>query len=254
MSNADSGMFYPIKAAYGAYIGRWHAGLFGDTRATREFAARPLGKAAMFVAGRMIDQAEEMLESYRKNENTSEPGKNSVLPIALVAMAKDAMPVMGDIGHQIADRMMVRLADGPGAAVYGYRQGYYEWRTQIVVAAADEPSAHSLAAQFTMFVAAKGNRRFMSTYQWGEYTLQMPVTIETPDVTFMAVQTDAKNLTMLAGDVTLRALVPFLDAPKDGEPNDGSNHNPPGYPVTGGITLQRHISITDSGIQFAEYR
>ncbi len=242
MSNADSGMFYPIKAAYGAYIGRWHAGLLGDTKSTREFAARPLGRAAMFVPGRMIDQAEDMLESYRKNENTTEPGKNTILPIAMVAMAKDAMPVMGDIGQQIADRIMVCLTDEPDASVYGYRQGYYEWRTQIVIAAADEPSAHSLAAQFTLFVAVKGNRRFLSAYEWGEYTVHMPVTIETPDVTFMAVQNDAKNLTILAADVTLRALVPFLDAPKEGEPNDGSSHNPPGYPVMGGISIANQVT------------
>ena len=63
-----------------------------------------------------------------------------------------------------------------------------------------------------------------------------PVQIESPDVPAMSIQTDTKNLTMLACDVTLRASIPLFNAPADSDPNDGKGtdgdpSDPSGYQV-----------------------
>ena len=54
-------------------------------------------------------------------------------------------------------------------------------------------------------------------------------------VYWVAVQTEAKNLTILAVDVTLKAEVPLFDAPTEDEPNDGQGvpgtDDPSGYPL-----------------------
>lgn len=129
---------------------------------------------------------------------------------------------------------MVKIADdapGDPASVYGYTQAMGDIRTQVVIAGPDEPSARSLAVQFGKWVGAIANRRFYATFAWGQYEVQMPIMLETPDIAFMDIQSDRKNLTMLAADLNLTATFPYFDAPKDGQPNDGSAHNPPGYPV-----------------------
>jgi hypothetical protein len=99
------------------------------------------------------------------------------------------------------------------------------------VFASDEPTAKSLAAQLSLHIGAVGNRRFYAQFVWGQYTLDMPVMVESPQVSWQHVASSEENLTILAGDIQLNATFPFLDAPKPGEPNDGSSNNPPGYPV-----------------------
>lgn len=253
--NENSGFILPVKEGLGQYLRKWYDGLFPDTKAMQEYTQRGFSRAAVWAPGRMVDQAESMLESYRRNENGGPAGQNAVLPMVIVAVGRDMMPVNGDVGWQVGERMLIRLADDPDASVYGYRQGFYELRAQVVIAATEEATAKSLAAQFQLYVGSPANRRFDAIYQWGQYSLPYRVTIESPDVVFMAVQTDAKNLTMLAGDLTLRMGVPFLDAPKAGEPNDGTSHNPPGYPIVGTVHVEsrnsRVASDTDStGTEF----
>ena len=235
--NENSGILLPVQEAYGAYLKAWHGGLYGDTASTAEFAARDASSAIMWAPGRMVDAAEEMLELYRK-ASIGAPGANALFPVVLVAMARDYTPVPSAFGHQVGDRQLVSLVDDPNASVYGYRQAMAEIRTQIAICASDAPSAKSLAAQFDLYVGAIPRRRFKATHQWGQYTLPLPVMVETPEITWQDVKTDQQNLILLVGDVILRAVLPFLDAPKPGEPNDGTSNNPPGYPVIAEVATE----------------
>ena len=109
-------------------------------------------------------------------------------------------------------------------------------RTQIAICAHDEPTARSIASQFLLYIDNIENRRFFAHYQFANEDLTWPVQIESPEVPAMSIQTDAKNLTILAVDVTLRASIPLFDAPAAGQPNDGkgtpgSVTDPAGYQV-----------------------
>lgn len=238
--NENSGLLLPVQQAYSEYLKRWYAGLYPDTLSMQEFVGRGVGKSILWVPGRMVDQAEEMLEMYRKAA-LGAAGANALLPVVLVAMSKDYTPVPSEFGHQVGDRQMVALVDDPNASVYGYRQAMVEVRTQLVAFASDDKTAKSLAMQLDLFIGAIANRRFTATHSWGQYSLAMPTMVETPEVNWQAVANDQKNLTMLAGDVTLRTVLPFLDAPKPGEPNDGTSNNPPGYPVIVEVTTTPQV-------------
>jgi hypothetical protein len=158
-----------------------------------------------------------------------DPGKNAKFPIVLLAMSKDFSPVTGDWGRQQSHRTMISLAEN--GSVYGYRQAMMEARLQIALCATDSATARSLASQLSLWMAAPANRTIPVTRAWGQYTLTHPTQIENPDLAIMAMQMDQPNISMLVTDVTLKITIPYLDAPKDGEPNDGTTNNPKGYPL-----------------------
>ena len=112
----------------------------------------------------------------------------------------------------------------------------------------DEPSARSLAAQFILHLDTTEGRRFKAPFVFAGQTLDWPVVIETPDVQAIAVPSEAKNLTMLAIDLTLRASVPLIDAPKPGDANDGQGvpgtDDPAGYPL---VRMISGIEFSDPG-------
>jgi len=61
------------------------------------------------------------------------------------------------------------------------------------------------------------------------------VQVENPEVMGISAPTEAKNITILAVDVTLHCQAPLFHFPKEGEPNDGKGTDffadPSGYPV-----------------------
>ncbi|MNI93545.1 hypothetical protein D3C73_1515140 [compost metagenome] len=80
--------------------------------------------------------------------------------------------------------------------------------------------------------------------------------IENPDLMFGSAGT-SKTMTILLADLTLKVTMPYLDAPKPGEANDGTTNNPPGYPVVSSVTV-KHIGadhgglVDDSGVHWGE--
>lgn len=233
-----NGDFFPLKQAFSEYMARFYAGLYPDTKAMQEYTARGIARSIIWAPDRMVDAAEDMLASYRKNAN-GPAGTNSLLPVIIVAMAKDYIPTGGDWGGRQVGRRLVSLVEG--GSVYGYRQAMGDIRTQVVIIAAESATARSLAAQFCLFVAEIQNRRFYCAHEWGQYRLQMPCMLENPDLYFSAVPTEQPNITLLAADITLKATFPYLDAPKPDEPNDGSGNNPPGYPLVAQVDTFDHV-------------
>lgn len=223
----------------------WYAGLYPTTNAMTEFVGRGHEKCMMWAPGRMVDAAEEMLASYRRNQN-GEAGANSLFPIVMIAFAKDYVPTGADWGGRQVSRKLVALDDADGASVYGYRQAMGDFRAQVVIAAAEEATAKSLSAQFCLFAGDIARRRFYAQYKFGEYDIPMPVMIENPDLMFMEVKTDIKNMTLLAADIDLKITVPFFDAPSGEEPDDGSGHEPNGYPVVQVVVTHGENSQVDS--------
>lgn len=238
MSNLNGDQF-PLKTAFGNYMHRWYGSLYGDTKGVLEFTQRGFPHCCQWTAGRLVDDAEAMLESYRKNDNAPQ-GRNTLLPVVLVGMAKDYATMGADWGGRQMPRQVVAIE--PGGSAYGLRIAMHEVRTQVVIIAADVDSAKSLAAQFGLFIGNAENRRFEAVHQFGQYKTPMPVVIETPDIVFMNVATGQKNITMLAADITLKASIPYWDAPKAGEENDGTTNNPPGYRLVSSVSVFDEVS------------
>jgi len=254
MSN-KLGDLYPSKLAFAEYLARWYQTVYGDTQATEEFALRGVSQSIKLVAGRMIDDVQAMLESYQRDQQ-GEHGKNSKLPIVFLALARDYTTTGGDWGGRQVSRRLVRLEEGEDASIYGLRMAMHDLRAQLVVMAADEGSARSLAAQLGLFVGDMANRRFVATHEFGQYKVPAPIMIENPDLMFGSAGS-SKTMTILLADLTLKVTMPYLDAPRPGEANDGTANNPPGYPVVSSVTV-KHIGlehgglVDDSGVHWGE--
>lgn len=211
----------PIKIAFGQYLQGFHLQLIADTRALAEFAARDFSKAAVWAPGRMIDQVEDMLASWRKNDTSQAAQPTTALPIIIACMAKDFVPAPPEFGRGLGDAVDVMLPDDPKERTFRMRAVVADIRTQVAIVAADDATARSIALQLHAYTSAIGNRVFQSTYRLAGMDDQWPVMLENPDLMAMATPTDVKNLTMLVLDIPLRATVPLLTVPRATEPNDG---------------------------------
>lgn len=244
-----NGDLFSTREGIGNYLKRWYESLAADTTAMQEYIARGFSKSVMTVPDRMVDSVEDMLKTYQRNQNQANsdpyrPGENALFPVVFVAVAKEWTSADAAWGQRMVDRQYVMLEDEPGASVYGYRQAMGTRRVQIAILAAESATAASLATQLTHFVGLIRNRRFKAPYSWGQYTFDLPVVLETPDIMFMPVPTDYQNMTILVADISLKVLIPYLDAPKENEENDGTDNNPPGYLTVQEIHIGQHIGGT----------
>lgn len=225
----------PIKAAFGRYLGRFYSEhLVADTPALAEFRQRGFAKSAVWAPGRMVDQVEEMLSSWRKNDNDDSDTPHPKLPVMIAAMSKDYMPAPADYGRQMLNPVDVIIPGDPKHRVFKMRAVTADIRAQVAICAPEDPTARSIAMQLQMFSGATENRRFHSIFRLAGMDDHWPVVLETPDI--QAINTpagEAKNLTILTVDFQLRATVPLLQAPASGGDGQGSGteDDPDGYLV-----------------------
>lgn len=225
-------MFEPIKVGIGQWLGRAHAELWPTTVPMHEFCRRPSHEALAWAPGRMIDTAEDMLAAWARSDATStenkRPYKPIKLPVIIAAMARDHVPTGHDYTRAMTVPEWVVIPTDTHERVYQLRTSTADLRVQVCIFSHDEPTARSIAAQLQMFIQA--NRRFSYVHDFDGIQTSWPVALESDDIPAMNVPTDAKNMTVLALDLTLRATVPMFKAPDPGHPNDGKPA-PAGWPV-----------------------
>lgn len=242
----------PVRAAFGRYLGRFYASLVADTPSLTEFRARGFSKSAVWAPGRMVDQVEDMLSSWRKNDNNDSDTPHPKLPVMIAAMAKDYMPAPADYGRPMVNPVDVVIPADPKHRVFKMRAVVADIRTQVAICAADEPTARSLAMQLQMFAAATENRRFHSTYRLAGLDDQWPVSLETPDIQAINTPTgEAKNITILTVEIQLRATVPMLISPTAGGDGQGTGtaDDPDGYLV---VTQATGVNAARPGYRHPE--
>jgi hypothetical protein len=250
MSQNLNGSFDQIRAAWGLYMNRWFAELYANTKAVELYRQKPFAQAVMWAPSRMIDAAQDMLAAYRKNVNAPE-GTNAMFPIVLMAVDENFMGTGADWGGDHIARRLLQINEG--GSWYGYQHSMMDQRLQVVIIGSEGASTKSLAAQLATFIKRPSNRHFKASYAFGEYSIPAPITLETNRIDWMDVKTDLKNIKILAADIMLKCTMPVLDAPADGEPNDGTQNNPPGYPVVQEVqhddtTAKVRSNGTDDGI------
>jgi len=224
-----------VKKGFGGFMGAFFSTLVPTTPGVQKLMARPLKTAINWAPSRMVDAAEEMLAAWQKNDTDSAPTTPPEIPIILVAMARDYIPAGRDFTRQIADSVPVMIPGDAKERIFGMRIVAADIRAQVAIFAHDAGTATSLAAQFALFLDSTAGRRFSASFTYAGASHDWPVQVESPDVPFSNIATENKNLTILVGDLTLKASIPFFDAPKAGDANDGqgtpgSATDPAGYP------------------------
>ncbi len=244
-----------VKIAFARYMGDWYRQIQPNTKALREYAQRGLKTSVAMAPGRMIDQAQDLINEWRKQDNTGATGPSAFLPMTIIAVAKDFSVTGGDFSNHIADEVPFVYPGDPHGRVFHVRAAAVDVRAQVAFFAADEPTARSMAMQFVLFASSPSRRRFWAEYTFAGIKDKWPVTIETTDYQIPTGETGQKNLTALIVDVGLRPTVPLFHAPGDGDPNDGLGaggpDDPHGYPTvqqvraTNETTLNHTIVTAD---------
>lgn len=229
----------PVKEAFGRYLERFYEQLVADTPAMAEYTARGFSRCAVWAPGRMIDQVEEMLAAWRKNDTAQADRATPYLPVMIAAMAKDYMPAPPEFSRQMADPVMVTLPNDPKGRVFSMRAVVSEIRTQVAICAPEEATARSIAMQLQLFSSAMGNRRFYANYLLAGFNEPWPVVFEMPEIMAINVQNDQKNLTIQTVDFTMRATVPLLKAPKLTDPDSDNQGTNDGTDPDGYLTVQQ---------------
>lgn len=238
----------PVEVGLGQYLVRFFNALVPDTPSMEEYCARDVKKAIVWAPGRIIDQVELMMSEWRKNDNTGKPGLSSMLPVVFVAVAKDFTPVLPEFSIAVGTAVDISFPDDPLQRAYKARSSANEYRAQIVIAAAEKRTAHSIAMQFNLWCNGEGGRRFMHTHEFAGLSHEFPAVLEQIDFGAVNTGVDQKNLTILVGDITIRATVPLFQAPRKGEPNDGKAA-PAGYGVITEVdTLSREGATSTTTI------
>ncbi|WP_395601236.1 hypothetical protein AB4P95_29930 (plasmid) [Pseudomonas sp. A1437] len=240
MPRTLNGSFDQIKAGFSQYLSRWRAGVYPDyvdTKAVQAFLDKPFSQAVIWAAARMVDDAESMLKAYQKNDN-GPPGKSTLFPVLLLAMDDNFVGTGADWGGDHIARTMQQIEEG--GSWYGHKQVMQDRRLQMVIIASEAGTAQSLAAQLSSFIKEPSNRYFDAVYEFGQYKVPVPQTLESVRIDWMDVRPEGiKNIKILVADLTLKCSIPYFDAPGEGQPNDGSTNNPPGYPS------MREVAHTD---------
>ncbi|MBL0011034.1 MAG: hypothetical protein IPP22_08655 [Nitrosomonas sp.] len=225
-----------VKLAFGGYMGAYYSSLVPRTKSMQEYITRGLATSIVWAPSRMVDLAEEMLASWQRNDTDGTATHPAKMPVILVAMAKDYTPTGRDYARQIADEVEVVFPEDEKERCFKVDVSLGDIRTQVAFCAHDEPTARELARQFTKYVDKTNSRRFEAIYKFAGINHAFPVQIESPEIISVSTQTDSKNLTILACDLTLRAAIPTFYAPGDDDPNDGKGtdgdpDDPSGYQV-----------------------
>lgn len=247
-------MFQPVKEALGIYMGKYYAGIVPSTKSMHAFVARGLPKSIVWAPSRMVDAVEDMLAAWQREDIDNTPTNPVDMPVVIVAMAEDYVPSGRDFTRQISEEAFFIFPEDTKERAFKVQAIAGDIRAQIVFAAHDEPTAKSLASQLLLYIDVATNRRFDAKYAFAGFDDMWPVQIESTDSPAMAIKTDAKNLTILAVDITLKVSTPLFKAPADNEPNDGKGtignaSDPSGYPVVDQVdfdakTINKQTTVT----------
>lgn len=220
------GLLTPVKAAFGAWLTDFRVNEFQpDTQATAEWAQRTAGPSIGWAPARMVDSAEEMLSTWRRNTNDGKVPSSGFLPVVLVAVATDYTETPGEDGRPITDKIPFAFPDDPLQQSFALRLMRVDLRAQVVVVSTDAMSTQSIMGQLLLHIAARG--RFDASYGFAGFTAAYPTRIVPSDR--LAIPTPlGEQLSILAVDLNLRASIPLFYG-------QGTEQAPEPFPVTTGV-------------------
>lgn len=244
-------MFTEVQLGLARYLRGFYAFAKPTTASMKEWLGRGVDRAIARGPGRQVDDSDGLLESFRKNDNSGQPGTSASIPALIFAVSRD-LTVANDWGRSsfVGDQPIKFPQDEQGRQFrIRYMQG--DVRAQIVVFAGDDDTLRSIVYQLQMFISGRynigtdvepfwaGGRTFMCDYKVADFIHKQPCQIETPDFLLANIPTNQKNLVLSSIDITLRVTVPIVFGPGCNEAGEGGvvtdpptpGSNTQGYPV-----------------------
>lgn len=192
-----------IQLALGTMIIDFRNWCMPDTMAMQDWKRRPLDKAILIAPGRMIDDAQAMLNKHRQANDSRQ------LPIMIGALAAVATPP--DLPNMIGIPYWINtvIPTDPQQRKVKFRTIPRQFRMQLVFIAADPHTVQSVLNQFCSYMTDNEKRRVMVNYDLGggvsdEFHLTVLENTLYPDTS----PTDASNITIGSIDFNCIGLLP----------------------------------------------
>lgn len=196
-----------------------------ESQHTLDWKRRDYRLAVAACRATMVDDAEAMLDAWRKNDNGSVEGSSAFLPIMLTATASITMPPDVSTLVGIPYELTTVLPNDPQNRAVLLRAIPRSIRAQIAFFSTNPDDTGSVADQFCAYMTDDAKRRFMVGYEMGAGIIeQWPMTIVENMLMPDNVPLEAKNLFCTTVDVTMVGLVPQVKGLVDdeGNPIDGA--------------------------------
>lgn len=180
--------------------------LIGNTKAVEEFKERGYPESFAWSKGRLIDDAEAILNEYRESDLGNRQTK---LPICVMSASRNVVPSGLDYGRSTPHKQLLKIKESETQVEA--RLTILDRPIQIAFFAAKEADARSLAMQFCLYVSELRNRRFYSDYTMPDGSIaQFPCVLEDNRVIPENVPTDQKNLCISTITLTFKESAPFV--------------------------------------------
>jgi hypothetical protein len=215
-----------LKAGVVDYVARFiERELVATSKSLRTFMARPtIADKLALVDGRMVDQADRMLKSWR--EAAHEGGQNAPLPVVLVATSKDYASTSLSSARPIAQQKYMHI-DGSGNRIH-VRVDKNDLRVQVAFFCADGDTASSMVSQFKLYCTDFRHRYASAYFERLGYAYAFAMRVEDSNLFASNVAVgEQTNLTVLVVDLTFNCEIPYFRPPS---PDDG-------------LTLVKHVVL-----------
>jgi hypothetical protein len=229
-------MLDPVKIGLAGRLAQFYAQLEPTTPQLAEFTSRGLAQSLVWAPSRMVDQADDMLNSWRRNDASGTTTQAYSLPVMLFAVASEFTAADGAATVQVSDPQPVIIPSDPKERVFRLRVMSGSVRAQAVAFASNPGTAQSLMAQLLLWLAGTDRRRFDAVYRFAGINIPWGCSIQPPPDMASRVDTETSIVTALALDLDLLVQVPFYTAPGAADVNDGKGtdddpDDPHGWPV-----------------------
>lgn len=217
----------------------------------KAFNERPISSKFKLVTGRLVDQAEAMLNKWRTNPDQDK--NHHKLPVFIMGFGKEYSSSGLEKGKTISQHNYV-VSDNQGN-YFNLRLDKHDQRVQIALFSQDEETAFSFASQFKLYCARYDVRHQYAVTDYNGINYAFPMSIEDNNI-FAPTQTidGQDNLTILTFDITFNCHTPYFL----GQINEKNQQVAPYLPVVTKIILkdeanERHdiykSVITENGIE-----
>lgn len=201
-----------FQNAWGILLSRFRDWSMADTREFAHWKSRPIKEAIHACAGRMIDDAEAMLDQYRRNDNVKDtPGSTAILPVMLTAFEPMASIPDASSVRGVPYWLNIQVPTDPDLTTARMRTIPTAIRAQVAFFTPTPHTAFSMASQFAAFLTDEYDRQLpLKVDLGGGITDTWQLTVLDNTLFPSRVPTEAKNLTIVTVDVTLAGLVPHV--------------------------------------------
>lgn len=211
----NTGRFLTVKTAFNRHLLNAVASIQPSTREIEPFVRRSADGKVKIADGRMIDAAQDLLDSYRKKDNSGEQGINAPLPVIIVAFAHDANPIAPDRGYSVANNQLVTFEANDRQYHYRMRLAHLENRVQVAFFAETIETAKAMTTQVRLWFQQFGKRRFPIEWKFGGHTFELTGTFEdiepADEIADLGERTD---VVAAIWNLNVNFQMPYLSAPE----------------------------------------